>query len=73
MYKCAECGFIFEEPAVWTESRGEWFGYPAREEMAGCPRCRGGYDEYYGKIKDGYDEYYDDEEEYEEDVEDDSL
>ena len=47
LYKCCECGHVFEgdEVAVWTESRGEFWGFPAYEEMTGCPRCKGDYDE----------------------------
>ena len=56
MYKCAECGFIFEEPSTWTEDRGEWFGFPARETMSGCPKCHGGYDEIIEEDEDEEDE-----------------
>ena len=39
MYRCCECGHLFEEgeQAVWTEAHGE--------KWSGCPICRGGYDE----------------------------
>ena len=34
MYKCLDCGKLFEEPAVWCE-----------EELRGCPDCGGAYGE----------------------------
>ena len=39
MFKCAECGHIFEqgEEKTWTESYGE--------ELCGCPICEGGFKE----------------------------
>lgn len=41
MYKCNECGHIFEmgEEKRWTESYGE--------EFAGCPLCMGEFTEVY--------------------------
>lgn len=49
MYKCCECGAIFEEgeEAVWEEDRGECFGFPCSETMSGCPECQGGYEEVF--------------------------
>lgn len=44
-YKCFECGEIFDEPKRWEEYRGEFWGTPAYEEVRGCPRCRGDYEE----------------------------
>ena len=41
MYRCKDCGAIFDEPAYIKEDRGECFGFPAYEEMAVCPRCKG--------------------------------
>lgn len=43
MYVCLDCYSTFEEPARWKESRGECFGFPAYEEMCGCPYCGGSY------------------------------
>lgn len=45
-YKCLECGHIFDEgeQAVWSESRGEFWGIPCSEEMSGCPLCKGEYE-----------------------------
>ena len=37
MYKCYECGHIFEESNAWTETHGE--------PMSGCPNCGGAYEE----------------------------
>lgn len=47
MYKCAECGHLFEEgeQAIWYENRGECWGFPSREKMVGCPVCHGDYEE----------------------------
>ena len=47
MYKCLDCGHIFEEgeQARWSESRGEYWGAPCSEEMSGCPLCKGDYEE----------------------------
>lgn len=49
MYKCVECGHLFEEgeEAVWAEDRGEFWGRPVTEECSGCPDCRGDYEEVY--------------------------
>ena len=47
MYKCVECGHLFEEgeQARWTEDAGECWGQKAYIEQAGCPICKGGYEE----------------------------
>ena len=39
--KCNDCGLVFdaEDVAIAEESRGEYFGYPAYESVAVCPRC----------------------------------
>lgn len=39
MYKCLECGAIFDDNEMgnWTEPHGE--------EMTGCPCCGGAYEE----------------------------
>ena len=49
MYKCADCGHVFEEgeEAVWEESRGEFWGFPCSERMTGCPVCRGEHEKAY--------------------------
>lgn len=39
MWKCDECGVIFEALAVWQEDRGEFWGQRAYETMSGCPCC----------------------------------
>lgn len=39
MLKCLDCGKTFEEVATWEESRGEFWGFPCYERMAGCPYC----------------------------------
>lgn len=45
MYKCVECGNLFEEgeEAFWEESRGEFWGRPCSETLSGCPVCKGSY------------------------------
>lgn len=45
MYKCLECGHIFEEgeQARWDEYRGECHGRVCHEEERGCPLCKGEY------------------------------
>lgn len=45
MYKCLDCGAVFEEPKFWKEDRGECFGFPSYETMSGCPECEGDYKE----------------------------
>lgn len=45
MYKCVDCGHIFEECAVWYEDRGEFWGASCSERMEGCPKCRGYFEE----------------------------
>lgn len=45
MFKCTECGRVFEEPAEWEESRGEYWGVPCTETMYGCPYCGGYFEE----------------------------
>jgi len=53
MYKCEECKFVFERPDVWKESRGEFWGMPAFEEVTGCPNCNSGdFEEYKGENDD---------------------
>lgn len=49
MYKCVECGHLFEEgeEAKWSEDRGECWGAPCYQEMSGCPACEGAYEEAY--------------------------
>ena len=49
MYRCLECGHIFEdgEQAKWSESRGEFWGSACSEEVDGCPLCKGDYEEVY--------------------------
>lgn len=52
MYICNRCGAIFEEYRIKTyqEYRGEFWGFPAYEEMtyAYCPECGDeSFDDYY--------------------------
>ena len=63
MYKCPECGAIFEEPEYETVCFEELYGvgsmFPDRHygTFASCPRCGGAIDIEY----DTYDEEYEDE------------
>ena len=49
MYKCCECGHLFEEgeQAVWYENQGECHGITAMEKFSGCPICKGDYEEVH--------------------------
>ena len=63
MYKCPECGAIFEEPEYETVCYEEIYGvgsmFPDKHygTFANCPRCGGSIDIEY----DTWDEEYDDE------------
>lgn len=39
MYKCNDCGAMFDEPATYRECVGEFWGTPAFEEFGSCPVC----------------------------------
>ena len=39
MFKCGDCGKTFTEPRIEHESRGEYRGMPAYENVAICPYC----------------------------------
>ena len=47
MYKCTECGHLFEEgeQATWEETHG--LDSPPYEKWSGCPVCKGDYEEVY--------------------------
>ena len=47
MFKCCECGYVFEDPKSWEEDRGEFWGVRCTETMYGCPKCCGDYEEAY--------------------------
>lgn len=50
MYKCNDCGEVFDEPKYVQESRGEFWGAPCSETMAYCPHCESeDFEEYYGE------------------------
>jgi hypothetical protein len=46
MYKCLECGAVFEEPKFYKESRPYGSGF-AFEELSGCPSCGEGFENAY--------------------------
>jgi hypothetical protein len=50
MLTCYCCGRRFTRPQNRHEDHGEYFGFPALEEVSGCPFCGGGY----GKTPGGY-------------------
>lgn len=60
MYKCCECGNLFEEgeQAVWEERHG--LDTPPYEKWNGCPVCKGDYEEVH-QCKDCGDWHYEDE------------
>ena len=39
MFKCGDCSKTFTEPRIEHESRGEFWGMPAYEDVATCPYC----------------------------------
>lgn len=45
MFICLECGTIFEEPKIFTETHG--LDSPPYEKFYGCPRCGCSYAETY--------------------------
>jgi len=45
MYICRDCDYVFEKPARWKESIGEYWGTVVYESMVGCPRCLGEFDD----------------------------
>ena len=49
MFKCCECGHLFEEgeQAIWYENQGECHGRIAMEKFGGCPICKGDYEEVH--------------------------
>ena len=49
MYRCENCGHLFEEgeQAVWYENQGECHGVTAMERFSGCPLCHDDYEEVH--------------------------
>lgn len=47
VYRCLDCGHIFEEgeQAVWEERHG--LETPPYEKLSGCPLCKSDYEEIY--------------------------
>ena len=47
MYRCTECGNLFEEgeQATWEETHG--LDSPPYEKWSGCPVCKGDYEEVH--------------------------
>ena len=47
MYRCLECGILFEEgeQKTYRECVGECHGSPAYTVYSGCPICGGNYEE----------------------------
>ena len=40
MYKCCNCGAIFEEPSTFLVNYGEYFGSYSLTQEEGCPFCK---------------------------------
>lgn len=65
MYRCADCGEIFDEPEYVQECIGEFWGMPAFETWCRCPYCDSdAVDEYYEDEDEDDDEEIDEEAEY---------
>ena len=48
MYKCYDCGYVFEEPKQYSEDKtpgGAFEGGSFIDHYTGCPSCGGAYDE----------------------------
>lgn len=48
MYKCCDCGLVFEQPKHYSEDRTPYGGMSEpgfTEHFTGCPSCGGTYDE----------------------------
>lgn len=59
MIKCLDCGWIGfpEDLTLVRESRGEFWGMPAYEDMYYCPMCgRDSFEDYTGEPEDEEDE-----------------
>lgn len=41
MFRCLDCGCLFEYPVHYKEQRGDFY----YEEWDGCPRCAGDFRE----------------------------
>ena len=39
MFICFDCGAVFDEPATYRDSRGEFWGAPVWETCGMCPVC----------------------------------
>ena len=39
MFRCGDCENEFNEPKIIRESRGEFWGMPAYEDIGVCPYC----------------------------------
>lgn len=45
MFICLDCGEIFEEPKIFTETHG--LDSPPYEKLYGCPECGGNFTEAF--------------------------
>ena len=62
MYKCEDCGHIFEEPKKYYEDRTPCCAFEGGtfiEEFLGCPLCEGAYREYEEEEQEEEDGYTD--------------
>lgn len=49
MYRCEDCGYVFEEPKLYSEDRtpgGAFEGGSFIERWVGCPFCSGEFEEF---------------------------
>ena len=49
MYKCCDCGYIFEEPKTYHENRTPSCGFEPSfiETLSGCPKCESAYERVF--------------------------
>ena len=45
MFVCYDCGKMFDEPKIWTNTHG--LDTPPYESYDGCPSCGGAFTETY--------------------------
>ena len=62
MFKCMACGELFDEPKMIPESRGEFWGFPAYENMPYSPCCEDDFVEGKMFYAEGKTFYYDEDE-----------
>lgn len=56
MYRCNDCGAIFDDPQAVEEDRGEFWEMPCTETMYYCPCCESEDFDVYDPDDDDIDE-----------------